>query len=344
MVSAVKVLGVAVHIPEGMLSVPVTASAAVASVGGIGFAVRWVRRNLDERKVVLMAVLGALIFALQMLNFPIQAGTSGHFAGGALSGIVLGVWPASLVMTVVLAVQAFLFADGGVIALGANILNLGLVAPLIGYTVYSLIARSWAGRSGQIAGAFLAAWLSTVVSAFAVAVELALSGTAHFGVAALAMVGTHALIGVGEGLITAGLVSYVYAVRPDLLAVGARSGAGSTRGAGASEIDGAATLRAHTPTLRPLIATLCVVAVLAAAGSFLASSSPDGLEWVYFDQGVGDAAAVKQAPSLVGDGGPLADYQVAGIASQELGSAVAGVVGLTVVGGLLALIVWRRRD
>lgn len=323
------------HIPEGMLSVPVTAAAAVVSAGGVGLGVRWVRRNLDERRVVLMAVLGALIFALQMLNFPIQAGTSGHFAGGALAGIVLGIWPASLVMTVVLAVQAFLFADGGVVALGANVLNLGLIAPLIGYTTYSVVASVWPGRTGKVVGAFAAAWLSTVVSALAVAIELAVSGTANFGVAVLAMVGTHALIGIGEGAITAGLVSYVYAVRPDLLDGGARGGAGD--GVGGGRTGG------RLGSLRPLLATFAVLAVLAAASSFLASSSPDGLEWVYFDQGIGDAAAVETAPSLIGNGGPFADYGVAGLGSEKVGSAIAGVVGLSIVGGLLALIAWRRR-
>ena len=311
------------HIPEGMLSGPVTAVTGLGAAGTVGYAVAWIRKHMDQRKVVLMAVLGALIFALQMLNFPVQAGTSGHFAGGALAGIILGPWPAAVVLTAVLAVQALLFADGGVIALGANVLNLGIVAPFLGYAVYNAIAKLIDSKAGRVGGSFVAAWLSIVVAAGAVAIQLGLSGTANFGVAMVAMVGTHALIGVGEGLITAALVSYLLVVRPDLL-----KGDISSTG---------------TKPMRSVIVTLAAVAVLAAGFSFVASSFPDGLEFVYFEQGVGDVAAVETAPSLVGDGGPLADYGVAGMDNEALGSAIAGVVGLTVTAGVLAAVAIRKR-
>lgn len=312
------------HIPEGMLSVPVTAVAAVVAFTTVAYAVSWVRRHLDERKVVLMAVLGALIFALQMLNFPIQAGTSGHFAGGALAAILLGPWPAVLVMTAVLGVQAFLFADGGIIALGANILNLGIIAPLIGYVAYRAACRLSPGRGGRLAGAFLGAWLSVLLAALAVAAELGLSGTAHPELAAIAMGGTHALIGLGEGFITSALVAYLLAVRPDLV--------------------GEASPQTRRSSLRGVTLTLATIALLAASLSFLASAAPDGLEWIYFERGIGDAQSVAQAPRLLGEGGPLADYQVAGVENEALGSALAGLVGLTIVGGLLALVAWRRRN
>ena len=311
------------HIPEGMLSIPVTGLAGLVSIVTVAYAVSWVRQHLDDRKVVLMAVLGALIFALQMLNFPIQAGTSGHFAGGALAGILLGPWPAVLVMTAVLGVQAFLFGDGGVIALGANILNLGILAPLVGYLVYQAATRWRDTRGGRMGGAFLGAWLSSLLAALAVAAELGISGTAHLGIALLAMGSTHALIGIGEGLITAALIAYLIAVRPDLLT-------GQVQDTGARPLRGVAV-------------TLTAIALLATGLSFLASSAPDGLEWVYFEQGIGDAQAVAQAPQLLGDGGPLADYQVAGLANEALGRALAGLVGLTIVGALLVAIVIRRR-
>jgi cobalt/nickel transport system permease protein len=307
-----------------MLSVPVTAVAAVVSFTTVAYAVSWVRRHLDERKVVLMAVLGALIFALQMLNFPIQAGTSGHFAGGALAGILLGPWPAVLVMTAVLGVQAFLFADGGIIALGANILNLGIIAPLIGYITYRAACRLSPGRGGRLAGAFLGAWLSVLLAALAVAAELGLSGTAHPELAAIAMGGTHALIGLGEGFITSALIAYLLVVRPDLV--------------------GEASPQTRRSSLRGVTLTLATIALLAASLSFLASSAPDGLEWIYFERGIGDAQSVALAPKLLGEGGPLADYQVAGVENEALGSALAGLVGLTIVGGLLALVAWRRRN
>ncbi len=311
------------HIPEGMLSLPVTAVAGLVSFTTIAYAVSWVRRHLDERRVVLMAVLGALIFALQMLNFPIQAGTSGHFAGGALAGILLGPWPAVLVMTTVLGVQAFLFADGGIIALGANILNLGILAPLVGYGVHRLAVTLAATRTGHLVGAFLGAWLSVLLAALAVAGELGLSGTAHLQLAALAMGGTHALIGIGEGLVTAALIGYLLAVRPDLV--------------------GETSPHIRRSSLRGVTLTLSTLALLATSLSFLASAAPDGLEWVYFEQGIGDAQAVAQAPQLLGDGGPLADYRVAGLENEALGSALAGLMGLTIVGGLLTAVAWRRR-
>ena len=311
------------HIPEGMLSLPVTAVAGLVSFTTLAYAVSWVRRHLDERKVVLMAVLGALIFALQMLNFPIQAGTSGHFAGGALAGILLGPWPAVLVMTTVLGVQAFLFADGGIIALGANILNLGILAPLVGYGVHRLAVALAATRGGHLVGAFLGAWLSILLAALAVAGELGLSGTAHPQLAALAMGGTHALIGIGEGLVTAALIAYLLQVRPDLV--------------------DAADQTARRSSLRGVTLTLAGIALIAAAFSFLASSAPDGLEWVYFEQGVGNAQAVAQAPKVLGEGGPLADYQVTGLEHEALGSALAGLIGLTIVGGLLVAVARRRR-
>lgn len=365
-----------VHLPEGMLSIPVTAFTGLLALGALRQALAWVHRHLDERQMVLMAVLGALIFALQLLNFPIQAGTSGHFAGGALAGILLGPWPAVLVMTAVLGVQALLFADGGIIALGANILNLGLIAPLVGYAVYRTLLRlGWGhanrpvGTSGtlprphletslgqegtqiparprgerqvphQVSGpwlrpvsgpwlrlvaAFLGAWLATLLAALAVALELGLSGTAHLGLASLAMGTTHALIGIGEGLVTAALVAYLHRVRPDLL--GAESGPSSSWPLGG------------------VLVSLAGLAILAASLSFLASAAPDGLEHVYFNLGIGDVQAIEQAPRLLGDGGPLADYRVAGVEDESLGSAIAGLIGLTVVGGLLALLAirWRR--
>lgn len=311
------------HIPEGMLSLPVTAVAGLMSFSTVAYAVSWVRRHLDERKVVLMAVLGALIFALQMLNFPIQAGTSGHFAGGALAGILLGPWPAVLVLTTVLGVQAFLFADGGIIALGANILNLGILAPLVGYGVHRLAVALSPTRTGHLVGAFLGAWLSILLAALAVAGELGLSGTAHPQLAALAMGGTHALIGIGEGLVTAALIAYLLQVRPDLV--------------------DAADQTARRSSLRGVTLTLASIALLAATFSFLASSAPDGLEWVYFEQGLGNAQAVELAPKVLGEGGPLADYQVSGLEQEPLSSAIAGLIGLTIVGGLLVTVAWRRR-
>lgn len=312
------------HIPEGMLSVPVSAVAGVGSASVVAYALSWVRRNLEPRRVVLMAVLGALIFALQMLNFPISGGTSGHFAGGALAGIVLGPWPAALVMSAVLAIQAFVFADGGVIALGANALNMAIVAPFVGALTFRLLTRRRTSPAALTTAAFVAAWLAAFAASFVVVIELALSGTANFALAAVAMQATHAVIGIGEGLITAAFVGYLRAVRPDLLDPRTTSGA--------------------RVSMRGVVVTLGAVALVAAGLSFLASTHPDGLEWVYFDQGIGNAAAVESArtPLGIGSGGPLAGYGLAGVSDAPLSSALAGVIGIVLVGGLLALLALRR--
>ena len=217
------------HIPDGMLSPTVVASADVASVGMLAYAVSWVRRNFDQRRIVLMAVMSALVFALQMLNFPVAGATSGHFAGGAAAAIMLGPWPAAIVLTTVLFVQALLFADGGIIALGANVLNMAIIGPLVGYAIWRVARRFLRGQLGTVGAAFAAAWAAVMVSALAAGVEIWLSGSARLTLIIGAMAFWHALIGIGEGLITAGLVTYVLKVRPDLLGSEKSQGAESDR-------------------------------------------------------------------------------------------------------------------
>ena len=125
--------GDAVHIPDGMLSTPVALVADFGAAGLIAHATTWVKRHLSEQKIVLMAVLGALIFALQMLNFPVAGGTSGHFLGAALAAILVGFWPTVIIMAAVLGIQCLVFSDGGVLAYGANLLNMGIIAGLVGW-------------------------------------------------------------------------------------------------------------------------------------------------------------------------------------------------------------------
>jgi cobalt/nickel transport system permease protein len=155
-----------------------------------------------------------------MLNFPVAGGTSGHLVGGALAAILLGPWAGLLVMTCVLLVQAIVFQDGGITALGANVLNMGIISVFVGYYVYRLVSELLKGkRLAEPVGGFVAGWASIVVAAVACAVELALSGTSPLGVALPAMAGVHALIGIGEGLITALVLGFLRATRPDLLAL-----------------------------------------------------------------------------------------------------------------------------
>lgn len=200
------------HIPDGFLDAKTFATLDVVGVGFVAWAAARVRKALTDRTVPVMAVLAAFIFAAQMLNFPVAGGTSGHFGGGTLAAIVLGPWAGILVMTLVLVVQALLFGDGGVLALGANVFNMGVVACWFGYAVFVGVTRVLKGNKGRFVGAFVAGWAALVASALACAVELAVAGTVPLHVVVPAMVGVHALIGIGEGLITAFALAAVTAI------------------------------------------------------------------------------------------------------------------------------------
>jgi len=193
------------------------------AAGGIAAAVvavsaaRLGKQGLEEKQVPLMGVAGAFIFAAQMVNFPIASGTSGHLGGGVLAALLLGPWAGTLVMTAVLVVQALLFQDGGITALGANVLNLGILPCLLGFVLFRLLRRLLPGSRGTLIGAFLTAWLLAVLGAGLAAVQLALSGTVPLGLALPAIAGIHALIGIGEGLITAAALAFLLRVRRDLV-------------------------------------------------------------------------------------------------------------------------------
>lgn len=209
---------VAMHAPDGFFSTPLAVLGWVIAVVLIGIALRQTREQLGEKQVPLMGVLAAAIFAGQMINFTIPGGTSGHLLGGALAAILLGPWAGLLVIATVVAVQALLFQDGGLLVMGLNIINMGIITSFTGYFVHRWITKGKPDARGrQMAGAFAAGWVSLIVTAAFAAVELALSGTSPLGFALPAMVGVHAMIGIGEGLITAAAVGFVLAARPDLV-------------------------------------------------------------------------------------------------------------------------------
>jgi cobalt/nickel transport system permease protein len=164
-----------------------------------------------------MGVMSAFIFSAQMFNFPVIAGTSGHLLGGVLAAVLLGPNPAVICLSCVLIVQCLIFQDGGVTALGANILNMSIVGTLGGYSAYRSIRKFTRGQKGIIIGAAVAGWLSVVLSSAACAIELAVSGTAPFKITLFSMVGVHALIGAVEAIITGLIVGFVLKVRPDLV-------------------------------------------------------------------------------------------------------------------------------
>ena len=206
------------HIPDGFVSIPVAAATYVASGGSLAYAVRRTNEELGEKQVPLMGVMGAFIFAAQMLNFPVAGGTSGHLIGGALATILLGPWAGMLIMTSVLVVQALIFQDGGLVALGANVFNMGVVACLVGHYAFTWLKRLLGeGIRGAMISGFVAAWASVVAASIVCALELAISGTSALTVVLPAMTLVHVLIGIGEGLITVAVLAFLTATRRDLL-------------------------------------------------------------------------------------------------------------------------------
>jgi len=205
------------HIPDGFLNVATIATTYAVSAGNVSYAVKEANKKLKEKHVPLMGVMAAFIFAAQMLNFPIIGGTSGHLIGAAIAAILLGPWASVLIMSCVLIAQCLIFQDGGLLALGANIFNMGIVASFSAYYIYRLaISVFGENRKGRLIGGFTGAWVSVVLASIACSIELAVSGASPMAVVLPAMAGIHALIGIGEGLITGAALSLVLATRADL--------------------------------------------------------------------------------------------------------------------------------
>lgn len=291
------------HIPDGFLSVAVSIILWIFSIAVIGYALKRAGKDLGERQVPLMGVLAAAIFAGQMLNFTVAGGTSGHLMGAAIATILLGPWAAILVMTSVVSIQALIFQDGGLLALGANIFNMGIVGVAVSYMTYRIIQRLSGGRYwGIFIGGFLSAWLSIVIASLGVGLQLALSGTSPANIAIPAMAGIHALIGIGEGLITLGALVFLYSTKPDLLAVGER------------------------PVAAGMLIWLVggIITLALAVLSPLASAYPDGLEWVAEQKGFLETAQ-----------GPLyeiiPDYIMPGISNEAVATITAGIIGSLIV-------------
>jgi cobalt/nickel transport system permease protein len=209
-----------VHIPDGFINAPTAVGAGVAAAGGIGVSLRKTAQTLTERQAPLAGLVAAYIFAVQMLNFPVAAGTSGHLLGGLLAAVLVGPWAGAVCVAVVLVVQALFFADGGLTALGLNIVNMSLVTAWGGYAVFVLLRRALSKtQAGVVLSAGTAAGVSVVLASLAFVVEYAVGGTgsAPLGTVLAAMASVHTLIGIGEGIITALTVGLVLRVRPDLV-------------------------------------------------------------------------------------------------------------------------------
>ncbi|MEJ2867097.1 energy-coupling factor ABC transporter permease [Actinomycetospora sp. OC33-EN08] len=210
---------VAMHMSDGIVNAPVSLAFGLVALVGLAICVARARRDLDDRTAPLAGLVAAFVFAVQMLNFPILPGVSGHLLGGALTAILVGPYVGALCVSIVLVLQALLFADGGLSALGTNITNMALIGTFVGFAV-AVAMRPLARRSrfGLIATAFVAAWVNTVVASLGFVLEYALGGQGlALGTVFGLMAGFHALIGIGEGIITALTVGAVAAVRPDLV-------------------------------------------------------------------------------------------------------------------------------
>jgi cobalt/nickel transport system permease protein len=304
------------HIPDGFLSTLVSVVFWVVSAIAVAYALRRVDKDLGERQVPLMGVLAAAIFAGQMLNFSITGGTSGHLLGAALATILLGPWAAVIVLTSVVSIQALIFQDGGLLALGANLFNMAVVGVTVSYFVYTSIQKLARGKSwGVFVGGAAAAWLSIVIASLAAALELAFSGTTPANISVPAMGGIHMLIGIGEGLITVGALAFLYAARRDLFQIGETAPKG-----------GAAVWTFGL-----------VIALALAILSPLASAHPDGLEWVAGQKGFLEAA---RAPLYK----VIPDYAFPGINNKAFATIIAGILGtLLVFGVALGVACWRRK-
>jgi cobalt/nickel transport system permease protein len=303
------------HVPDGLLDAKSAVATGVGAAAGLGLALAGVRRTVPPRRIPLTGLAAAFVFAAQMLNFPVAGGTSGHLIGAVLAAVLLGPSAAVLVMSAVLVLQCLVFADGGVTALGANVFNMALVAPLVGYGVYRVLWRLTGGglRARLLATAF-AAWCSTVAAAISCAGQLALSGIVPLRIALPAMGGVHMLIGLGEALITTLVVAAVASTRPELL------------------------LEDGGPRLEPHHGHMAAQGVLVALGLALfvapfASGWPDGLERVAALLGFGSRATATRALAT-----PLPGYRIPGVDSPALSTALAGAVGTLVAFALAWLL------
>lgn len=304
------------HAPDGFLDASTAAATGVVSAGAVGLSLRQAREKLADKQVPLAGIAAAFVFSAQMFNFPVAAGTTGHLLGGALAAILLGPAIGSIVVTVVVVVQALVFADGGLTALGYNVLNMAIVTSFGGYAIFRGLLRILPrNATGVVTASGIAGGLSVVLSAAAFSIEWLFGATAPvpFDTVFGAMVGVHLLIGIGEGAITAMTLGAVLASRPDLVD-------------GVRDLDRLQLRERPTPSMRGfVVAGLATVAIVAAVVSQFAGSAPDGLETVAAEQGF---AASAQDHVLAAT--PFADYATRGLGNETMSLAVAGIAGAAI--------------
>mgnify|MGYP001318971328 FL=1 len=302
------------HIPDGFLDVKTAVATGLFSATGLGAALRHAGRHLQSRKIPLIGLTAAFIFVAQMLNFPVASGTSGHLLGSTFAAVLLGPSAAIIVMSSVLIVQSLIFADGGILALGANIFNMAIVAPLFGYGAYRTLRVFLRSGQGQLVASGFASWLSTVVAAIFCAGELAWSGTASWNAVFPAMTGVHIITGLGEAAITMLVIAAIGRTRPELV----------------SDADDSTAQNGRWAVL--VYGALIVIGLLLLVAPH-ASPLPDGLEKVASALGFEHKAAFSPVVSS-----PMIGYQIPGIQSASTAIIAAGAVGAVAVFALSFLL------
>ena len=306
------------HVPDGFINAPVSIGTGVISFATLWAYIRSAKSLVADKLIALTGMMSALIFVLQMINFPIAAGTSGHLLGGALAVIVLGPNLGIICISIVVVIQSLLFADGGLSALGVNVLNMAIITSLIGWITIS----SWKKLFGEanisiISGSIVAGILSVVFSSIAFVFEYALGGTVSvpLGSVLIAMVSSHLLIGLGEGVITALIVSLLLRVRSDLIYI-------------KTNTDKKNSMSSFYGLFIFLLLCLTLITPYA-------SSSPDGLESVASDFGFSEGSGIVLL---------LDDYGISGLNNDFLSTALSAVLGVVVVIGVSNIVLKYRKN
>jgi len=284
------------HIPDNFLSTPVWAALDAVSLPAVALLARRASRELDESRVPLLGVMGAFVFAAQMINFPVGIGTSGHLVGGALLACAFGPAPAALVMTAIIATQAFVFQDGGVLALGANVFNMAIAGVLAAYLPLGI----W-GATRRKQAIFAGAFLSVMVSGALALFELLVSGIPMPRIAILVSFAVFAVGGLIEGAITVVVIQAIENLNPGFI-------------------------QQKRPSNGPALAVLSGAALLLGSiGFVLASSAPDGIEKIGIQLGISSKTNFRA---------PLADYTVGYFESPWMRRATASLAGLLLIYGV----------
>lgn len=314
--------GLVMHIPDILIDSRVALATTVVGAAGLAYGLKRVERRRGERTTSLMGMMAAFVFAAQMVNFPVGPGVSGHLLGGVLSAVILGPWAGSVVIAAVLIVQCLVFQDGGVTALGANFLNMGLIGSVGGYAIYAPIRKAIGGPKGVLIGSMIAAWFSVLLAAGAFSIELAIGGGGHDFLRILTWMGlVHAAIGVGEAIITGLVVRFVLLTRPELILDGERQVEGVEPSGGPG-------------WLATLAAGLGIALGVAVFVSPFAYDAPDGLEYVGEKFGfLPDESRAPLIPSPMPNYEAPLPFSVPGLDAAKVATAAAGFAGTLIVFG-----------